>query len=262
MAWLDTHPPARSQFRCPRRAKVSGVIVVHTAESVMDSVGIDTGAENVARFIRDRDAPGSYHDLVDSDSAIDLVDYRCEAFQDATGSNPHALALSFACSYLDWPNMTPARRDRFLANGVQRAVLMAHFVRQQTGIVVPARRITRAQSEALVPGFIDHARRDPARRKDPGDPQFPWAMFLNRYALAMQQPSPTPTPIIEVEPAVFLLKKKSDAKVYLVEATRYTHITSAANMHEIANALDVPADPAEVDDGQFALLVKNRTKVE
>ena len=45
MAWLDDHPPKRSQFRDPRRERVSGVIVVHTAENVMDSIGVDTGAE-------------------------------------------------------------------------------------------------------------------------------------------------------------------------------------------------------------------------
>ena len=62
MAWLDQHPPVRRQYRDPRRAAPSGVIVVHTAENVMDAVGSDTGAENVARFIQTRADPGSYHD--------------------------------------------------------------------------------------------------------------------------------------------------------------------------------------------------------
>ena len=39
------------QGRTPRRAKLSGMVGVHTSEGVMDSVGVDTGAENVASFI-------------------------------------------------------------------------------------------------------------------------------------------------------------------------------------------------------------------
>lgn len=258
MAWLDDHPPARSQFRCPRRAPLSGVIVVHTAESVMDTVGPDTGAEAVARFIQHRDTPGSYHDLVDSDSTINLVDWRCEAFQDGTGSNPHALSLSFACSYLDWPRMSPARLDAFIDRGVISAVRMALHVYATRGIQIPARRLTRVQSEQLLPGFIDHGRRDPARRKDPGDPQFPWSTFLDRYARALT-PTPTP-PTIPLESDVFMLKVLDKPEVFLVEAGRYTHITSTASLHEIARALDVPADPAEVPQAQFDAIVKGRTR--
>jgi hypothetical protein len=261
MAWLDDNPPASPQFRCPRRDPLSGVIVLHTAESVMDTVGIDTGAENVARFIQTRDTPGSYHDLCDSDSTINLVRYSCEAYQDGTGSNRHALAISAACSYLDWPRMTTARRDAFLNRMVLSAVAMAHEVRRQTGIVVPACRITRAQSEARVPGFIYHADRDPARRKDPGDPQFPIATFLNRYALALNGPPATSAPPPQ-ESDVFMLKHKADARVWLIEPTRMTHITSAANGAEIAAALDIPYNPAEVDTDQFTMLTKDRKRYE
>ena len=89
--------PARSSTRRavavpqPRRARPSGVTVLHTAENVIDLVGPDTGAEAVAAFIRTRTTPGSYHDLVDRDSALQLVPYGAEAYQDGTGSNPYAL---------------------------------------------------------------------------------------------------------------------------------------------------------------------------
>jgi hypothetical protein len=194
MAWLDDHPPVRSQFRCPRREAVSGVIVVHTAENVMDQVGPDTGAEGVAHFIRVRDTPGSYHELVDSDSYIGLVRWTCEAFHDATGSNPHSFGLSFACSEVDWPAMSDEKRAGFILRGAQRAAAYARFVKETRGIVIPAARITRDESSNRVPGFISHAQRDPQRRTDPGQ-GFPWSMFLDAYSDLMNgAPAPTPPP--------------------------------------------------------------------
>lgn len=191
MAYLDDNPPVRSQFRDPRRDPVSGVVVLHTAESVMDTVGPDTGAENVAAWIRSRTDPGSYHDLVDADSEVALVRWECEAFHDATGSNPHSLSVSFACSYLDWPKMTAAKRAAFLEHGAAAAARQARWVFDRRGIVVPARKITRAQSDMRVPGFVYHADRDPARRKDPGVTLFPLDEFLARFARLMGYTPPT-----------------------------------------------------------------------
>lgn len=147
----------------------------------MDDVGPDTGAENVARFIQRRDTPGSYHDLVDSDSAIYLVRYPCEAYQDGTGSNPWALSISFALAAADWPRLSPAKRYDFLEQAVSA------FRRQQAWLVsngyptTPLRRITKAQSDAGMAGFISHGDRDPGRRSDPGR-DFPWGQFLEMCA--------------------------------------------------------------------------------
>ena len=41
------------------------------------------------------------------------------------------------------------------------AARYATWVRNRSGIVIPARRISRAESDARVPGFISHAERDP-----------------------------------------------------------------------------------------------------
>lgn len=194
-AYLRLHRPARAQFRSPRRQRPTGLTVIHTAESVMDSVGPDTGAEQVARFIRDRDTPGSYHDLVDSDSAIQLVRYGDEAYQDGTGSNPYALSISFACRAADWPRMSPAKRAAFLRQGA------AAFARQQKWLAAhghpttPLRKVTRTQSEAGAAGFIAHGSRDPGRRSDPGA-AFPWAEWFAACAAAID---PTPAPIEPVE---------------------------------------------------------------
>ena len=180
MAYLDDHPPARTQFR-RRYAAPSGLIVVHTAESALDAIGEDTGAEGVADFIRRRADPGSYHRLVDSDSIVALVRFEMAAYGDGTGSNEFAIHLSFACRAADWPGMDPGRREAFLVNGARAAREAATWLEREHGITVPARRVTRTQSEQRAAGFISHGERDPGRRTDPG-PGFPWDRFLTLYA--------------------------------------------------------------------------------
>jgi N-acetylmuramoyl-L-alanine amidase len=184
MAYLDDHPPARSQFRCPRREVPSGVVVVHTAENTPDTVATDGGAEAVARFIQGRPDPGSYHDLVDSDSAIQLVEYGCEAYHDATGSNRHSYGVSIATTAAWWPLAPAEWRNGAIRQAAHAAARYARWVKARTGTVIPAHRISREQSENRVPGFISHHERDPARRTDPGE-AFPWAQFLTEYARAM-----------------------------------------------------------------------------
>lgn len=185
MAYLDQHPPARSQFRCPRRATPSGVVVVHTAESTPDVVATDGGAEAVARFIQGRSDPGSYHDLCDSDSSIQLVRYECEAFHDGTGSNPHSYGVS-AATRADFWALAPAEwRNGCVRQMAAAAARYARWVKSRHGITIPARRINRSQSELRIPGFISHAERDPARRSDPGA-GFPWDRFLATYAEFME----------------------------------------------------------------------------
>lgn len=186
MAWLDQNPPLRSQFRRPRREKPSGVVVVHTAENTPDFVAFDGGAEAVARFIRGRSDVGSYHDLTDSDSGIQLVDYDCEAFHDGTGSNPHSYGVSIATRADVWPLAPAVWRHGAVRQAAMSTARYARWLKKTHGIVIPARRISRAQSEARIPGFISHGERDPGRRHDPGA-QFPWAMFLAAYAEEMGQ---------------------------------------------------------------------------
>lgn len=180
MAYLDDHPPARTQFR-RRYATPTGLIVMHTAESALDAIGEDTGAEGVADFIRRRSDPGSYHRLVDSDSIVPLVRFEMAAYGDGTGSNEFAIHLSFACRASDWPGMDPGRREAYLVNGARAAREAATWLEREHGITVPARRVTRPQSDQRAAGFISHGERDPGRRTDPG-PAFPWDRFLTLYA--------------------------------------------------------------------------------
>lgn len=198
-AYLIDNPPRIAQFRT-RTRPISGVTVVHTAESVLDSVGADTGAEAVARFIQGRTNYGSYHDVVDSDSGITLVPYDLAAFQDGTGSNGTALSLSFACRTTDWQRMSAGQRANFLRQGAKKIAAQQRWKRARGLPVSDLRRISRAQSEAGVPGFIAHGDRDPGRRTDPGE-QFPWADFFaairgeapDIYGVPAK-PAPTTTP--------------------------------------------------------------------
>jgi hypothetical protein len=180
--YLEDHPPASRQFHDPRRARVTGAIVVHTAEAPADLLAPDLAAEGVAGFIARRSDPGSYHTLVDSDSIVRLGRYEWEMFGEGTGGNRWALHLSFACETITWRLGTSNRWvTGALRNGARAAADMARWVESTTDIVVPARRITPAQYRAGRPGFIGHGELDPGRRSDPGL-HFPWEEFLAHYA--------------------------------------------------------------------------------
>lgn len=185
--YLEEHTPRVRQFRRPRRARPSGLIVVHTAESVLDQTGEDTGAEGVAAFIANRTDFGSYHTIVDSDSRVRLVPFDAEAYGDGTGSNPYAIHISFACKAAGWRGMSDERRAAMIAQGAEAAAEAARWLRDVHGIAVPAVQITRAQSELRQPGFISHGARDPGRRTDPGV-DFPWAAFLLAFVHIMTRP--------------------------------------------------------------------------
>jgi N-acetyl-anhydromuramyl-L-alanine amidase AmpD len=184
-AYLVDHPPVRSQYRRPRRERPSGVV----AENTPDYVAFDGGAEAVARFIQSRTTPGSYHDLADSDSCIQLVPYEWEAFHDGTGTNSHSYGLSFATRADTWPMAPQAWRDGAIEQGAQAAARYARWVKSAHGVTVPATRITADEARNRRPGFVTHAQLDPGRRSDPGR-DFPWGQFLARYATLTGSPEP------------------------------------------------------------------------
>ena len=235
MAWLDDHPPKRSQFRDPRRHSPSGVIVVHTAESIMDTVGPDTGAENVANFIRTRDTPGSYHELCDSNSTVHLVRWNCEAYHDGTGSNPHSFGLSFACRTSDWTRMSPAKRNAFIERGAQAAALYAKWLKALNGIVIPGIRLTKVQSDLMLPGFISHGQRDPGRRSDPGQ-EFPWNQFLTRFkalsGVTSPKPPTTQPPTLEDDMAIAVRGNQS-MKVFATDWIHKNHIPDPDDLQQM-----------------------------
>lgn len=179
-AYLIDHPPRQRQFKA-RGTTISGVIVIHTAESLPDFSGPDVGAEGVARFIQQRSDFGSYHWLADSDSLLDLVPMEdSQAYGDGTGSNPHAIHISAATQADRWDGLP----DEWVRDTVENMALAAHrasdLLEKVHGVRIPARRVSKAESDRRVEGFITHAERDPARRSDPGK-GFPWDYFFQVY---------------------------------------------------------------------------------
>lgn len=185
--YLVDNPPYRSQFR-NRRDEISGVIVLHSAENLPDVRPPDTGAEDVARFIRDRRDPGSYHTLGDSDSAVRLVPFSKAAFHDGTGTNDHSIGISGAFRAAQFDGLPKAWRDGCRRTLARECRVAADYVRETRGIVIPPRRITVAQARAKVPGFVTHGMLDPTRRTDPdatrtGD-GWEWDAFFHDYETA------------------------------------------------------------------------------
>jgi hypothetical protein len=255
--YLRAHVPVRSQFRSPRRARPTGLVVVHTAESVMDTVGPDTGAENVAAFIRRRSDPGSYHDLVDSDSAIQLVDYADEAFQDGTGSNAYALSLSFALKATDWPRLRPAKRDAFLTQGARALARQQAWLLEHRYPLTPLRTISRAESDRGVPGFIAHALRDPDRRTDPGA-HFPWARF---FAIAADLAAPLfPAPFYDEDDDMLkLIRRVDNGAIYLIGPGVWNYVETL-EQRDVLVAKGVARPPVDVNSREYDVLREALTK--
>lgn len=187
-AYLIDHPPRQRQFR-ERGTTISGVVVIHTAESAPDPTGTDLGAEGVARFIQGRSDFGSYHWLADSDSLVDLIPMeRFQAYGDGTGSNPHAIHISAATQAHRW-NSLP---DAWVRDTVENMAIAAHrasdLLEKVHGVRIPAKRRTKAETDRRMEGFISHGERDPGRRTDPGK-DFPWDMFFTFYR-ALENPTP------------------------------------------------------------------------
>lgn len=181
MAWLDDNPPRHQQFRCPRRESPSGVIGIHTAESFPDETGPDDGAENVARFIRDRTNYGSYHDICDSDSIITLIRASCVAYHIATfGINEHSYGISAATQAHKWNNLDDDWVDGTIRNMARAAARYARWLKRNYGRDIPARWLIARQAADRVPGFIRHSVADPERREDPGA-TFPANTFFAYY---------------------------------------------------------------------------------
>jgi hypothetical protein len=206
-AYLVENPPRRSQYRKPRRSKPTGTVVLHTAENAPDLVPPDLGAENIARFIRNRTDPGSYHTINDQDSRIRLVPFEWEAFGDGTGSNPWAIQLSIAMTAEQWWKITNQQKLWYMAGLASAAREASDWLQAKHGITVPARRLTKASAREA--GFCSHQDREtwfgtPGRRTDPWrNDDALWHLFLTLYEDATR--TPLQEELDDMEPEAFVV---------------------------------------------------------
>lgn len=177
--YLIQNEPNRRQFYPSRAEKVRPSPVAHTAENILDIIGDDAGAENVAEFISNRTEAGSYHVIVDSDSVVWLIPPQYTAFG-ARHYNSRHVHFSFACRTTDWVTMSATRREGFLRNGAQVAHDIGLWLEAETGSYPPSVLLDKDAVDRNHAGFVTHARLDPARRSDPGR-HFPWSEFFSYY---------------------------------------------------------------------------------
>ena len=181
--FLLTHPnPNLRNYSNPRRnkAKPSGVVVLHTGENATDMVGVDSGAENVARYLSTRTTYGSYHVLVDSDSTVPVLPPDYEAYH-CIYTNNHSYGISAGIQLRHWDVMPKDRRDAILRRMAEAAADYARWLKRERDIEIPARWLTREEALAGKPGFIEHGRTDPWRRSDPWDRDSDEAADFMRY---------------------------------------------------------------------------------
>lgn len=173
---VDNPNPTTAQGVYPRRggAKLSGTVIIHTSESVLDNIGPDATAEDCAAFIRRRADHGCYHDLVDSDSIIEMYPFEWETWHDSETNN-WSVGISAACRTTDWATMPADRREKFYRNLAWCAADFVKYMKTK-GITVPLKRITGEQARNRVPGFCAHGDSG-ISRTDPGK-DFDWTKFF------------------------------------------------------------------------------------
>lgn len=223
--YLLDHPnPNYKQYGERRRTskhggRLTGAIILHDAEGGTDLTGPDMGAENVAAYIARRSTPGSYHELVDRDTAIPMAPDDYETWHDTT-SNPYTVGISVAWNKADLARMTRDQRDSYY-RPFARAVLRAVRRFAARGITVPIDRfLTRDEVMAGKPGLSTHSRMDPGRRSDPfgtGSPyEAEFLAVLADEAGGRTTDTPTiPTTAPEDDVTVFIAYKKGDPRQYI-----------------------------------------------
>lgn len=172
--YLLDRPPARRQFYPPPRENpLTGGVAVHTTESILDRIAPDTGAENVADFIRMRPDAGSYHVIVDTDSTMLLLPDDYTAFHiKQSGHNSRTYGIAMACRTTDLDVNDPAT-IRMLEKVAWEAV---QFWKRNGFDAAALARTWVPNGQTLTRGgFFNHGDAQPADRTDAfvGHPQRP-----------------------------------------------------------------------------------------
>jgi len=253
------NPDGWYQGRFPRREPFSGVVVLHTSESVTDNSPPDSGAENVAGYISRRPDPGSYQGISDSDSIIWLLPpLTHEAWHvRVDGFNTHSVGLCAAMAAKDWKKDSPYT----IAQLRNLAKMGAQVMRQKFGsdAIKYVRRITRDEAMRRVPGFTTHGDLQPSDRSDAWskhpDREWLWSTFLNfvREELGQKQEGDwfdmaTKNDLKEVisqalkeNSSAVIVRNPKDGAIYLASGLHKRHLADIkdVNLWKFIGAKDI-----------------------
>lgn len=164
----DDHPNTRYPQQRARSAwgwtKPSGLVMVHTVESFIDRLGPDTGAENCANYIATRSDAGGYHELIDSDSFVQMsADGMMTWHTAAAKINGPGWGISAACRATDWDPDDDWTRRTIATMGAR---IRAFWERQGINPATAARWLTMEQAHRFEIGLCHHGVAQPADRSD------------------------------------------------------------------------------------------------
>lgn len=165
--YLLDHPGTHHYYET--RRKPIRLIVVHTAEGVIDLTPPDLSAEALANYGATTTRSVSWHSSVDSDSIIPMLPDTYTAWH-VRNYNSESLGVEIAYRASLWGNNL-TYEEFVLAN------LSDVVARWCLDHEIPAVRLTMAQVNEGAKGIVSHATLDPLRRTDPGA-LFPWPKFL------------------------------------------------------------------------------------
>lgn len=192
--YLLDYPPKSRQFYPTRANPATGGVGVHTTESVLDRIAPDTGAENVAAFIARRTDPGSYSEIVDTDSVVQMVPDSYTTFSVAVaGYNSRTWNIALACRSDELDPDDTATQVLIATAGAR---IGAYWMRNGWNPADCARWV--GTGALTGPGLFNHGDVQPVDRTDA------WAKHPRRADLDRMlvdaivpplPPSPTPTPL-------------------------------------------------------------------
>ena len=190
---------------------MTGGVLVHTTESIMDNVGPDTGAENVSAYIARRREYGSYHVIVDSDSIVNLLPDSYVAYHCAqSGYNGVTWGISLACRSIDLDV-----NNEWTKRAIGNAAMAIHAFWSRNGInPVEAARFIPAIETQSRPGLTTHGDAQPGDRSDawtrhPQRPQLEAMLISNIKALSI----PAPPGVDPIMNKPVMMRRKTDGTI-------------------------------------------------
>jgi N-acetyl-anhydromuramyl-L-alanine amidase AmpD len=182
--YLIDHDTSKVRKFYTSRKKSIQVIVLHTAENLPDTDGIDSGAENVSRYGASTDRQVSWHVTVDSDSTIRNLPDGYTAFH-VQGYNGISLGLEIATQAHRWKS-TKDRTSWERKVLARTAEVVKDWAEEHS---IPLKRLSKSEVDRGIRGIVSHSALDSSRRSDPGV-GFPWDELFE----LLEQPDPKPEP--------------------------------------------------------------------